>query len=392
MDWIRRNWPDLLIGFALLAVISGIVATLLTGGSFFPGQGSQATQTTTGQSAAQTQGVTQEQNEAQQQDGPGTPDQPVTGDPEISGLPMIGQDPQPHSLLDDGPVDPFAAPAETAEQEAAIADETDPLELPSVVALRPGASPEAPAATPAGAPAAPSQEPAQQAPEQAQQQPAATQAPTAAGSEGLPSSAVPFTVGVGAFRNQENAERQASVFRQAGYPVVVANQDDFTVVLLGPYSNRSEAERVGTAVSTGGFDVTPIVYTYQDDEGGEQTSTSTTTPATTAPPAASAPAPAQTPQAPAAPAETPPAASAPATTPTAPASTATGAGRYLQVGAYSSDENASAQAVQLEELGYSVTQQQDGNLIRVLVGPYEDNQVTGARNRLAAQGIDSVPR
>ena len=49
MDWIRRNWPDLIIGFALLAVIAGIIATLLSGGSFFsfgnagPNSGTQPT-------------------------------------------------------------------------------------------------------------------------------------------------------------------------------------------------------------------------------------------------------------------------------------------------------------------------------------------------------------
>ena len=36
MDWLRRNWPDLLIGVALIAVIAGIIATLISGGSFFP--------------------------------------------------------------------------------------------------------------------------------------------------------------------------------------------------------------------------------------------------------------------------------------------------------------------------------------------------------------------
>ena len=36
MDWLRRNWPDLLIGVALVAVIAGIIATLISGGSFFP--------------------------------------------------------------------------------------------------------------------------------------------------------------------------------------------------------------------------------------------------------------------------------------------------------------------------------------------------------------------
>ena len=36
MDWIRRNWPDLLIGVALFSVITGIVATLLSGGTILP--------------------------------------------------------------------------------------------------------------------------------------------------------------------------------------------------------------------------------------------------------------------------------------------------------------------------------------------------------------------
>lgn len=36
MDWLRRNWPDLIIGLALIAVMAGIVATLLGGGVFWP--------------------------------------------------------------------------------------------------------------------------------------------------------------------------------------------------------------------------------------------------------------------------------------------------------------------------------------------------------------------
>ena len=367
MDWIRRNWPDLLIGFALLAVISGIVATLLTGGSFFPGQGNQ----TARQPAAQTEPVqppAQTQPQTAQQDDGAIPGQQS----DVTGLPLIDTDP-----LADGPVDPFAVteePSAAEQQEAAEADAADPLDLPSVVALRPGTDPEsvpAPAQQPAAQPQQPAQQQSAAAPAEAP-----VQSTTSTSSGDLPSSTVPYTVGVGAFRNQENAERQANVFRQAGYPVVVASQDDFTVVLLGPYANRSEADRVLDTVTSGGFGVAPIVYTYQDDEGDAQTSTSTA-------PAATEPA-QQTPAATAAPAAQE---SAPA-----PAATATGAGRFLQVGAYSSTDNASAQTDQLESLGYTVTQEQDGALIRVLVGPFEDNQITGARNRLAAQGIDSVPR
>src|SRR5690554_938562 len=242
MDWIRRNWPDLLIGFALLAVISGIVATLLTGGSFFPGQGNQAARQPSAQTQAPAQPQTQPRNGAASAQSP-----------EETDLPSISEDP-----LADRPVDPFAAPPATTpeeEQEAAAADAADPLELPSVVALRPGTDPQTAAPANAQQPAATPQQPAQQTPAAA---PAETPASSPSSTEGLPSSTVPYTVGVGAFRNQENAQRQADVFRQAGYPVVVANQDDFTVVLLGPYANRSEADRVQAAVTSGGFGVSPI--------------------------------------------------------------------------------------------------------------------------------------
>lgn len=355
MDWIRRNWPDLLIGFALLAVISGIVATLLTGGSFLPGQrGSQPTPAF--------QQPQQAQTTAQQ------PQQPqVTGrqDTALPEVPLLDQPTQQPDSLADGRVDPFAT---DTEEPAAVADQPDPQDLPTVVAIRPGTDPQSATTAPAA------EQPAQAQPQA--QQPATAQpaqaAPAATSSSGqMPSAQVPYTVGVGAFQNADNAERQAAVFRQAGYPVVVAVQDAFTVVLLGPYANRSEAERVSDTVASGGFNVSPIIYTFQgQDATGGQTS-------------AAAPAPAQ-----AQPAGQPQTqAPAPAAAPTASA-----AGRYLQAGAYSSTENASAQASLIEGLGFSVTQQQDGNLIRVLVGPFQEGQLDGARDRLAAQGIDSVPR
>lgn len=368
MDWIRRNWPDLLIGFALLAVISGIVATLLTGGSFFPigGGGSQDNPSPT---VSQTQNLPGNRNQTNN----AAAGQNQSTDSGLADLPLLGTDDATDSttdtgIADDGPVDPFAVL------------EDDPQELPTVVALRPGASEpgadtgEQTAANQGAAAAAEATtdtSPAQPAAQTQQDAPATSQQQVTSGDS--PSEAVPYTVGVGAFRDAGNAERQAGVFRQAGYPVVVATQDDLTVVLLGPYATQSEAERVRDAVVSGGFGVSPLVYTYQgEDDGAATSSAATPEPAATTPPASS-----------------------PAATDTSqpePATSATAAGRWLQVGAYSSPENAAAQADVLEGLGYGVTQQQDGNLIRVLVGPYADGQLAAARDRLAAQGIDSVPR
>lgn len=368
MDWIRRNWPDLLIGFALLAVISGIVATLLTGGSFLPGQGgNQPAPTPVAQQPQQAQTTAQQPQQA-----------PTTGpqDTSLPAMPLLDQPNQQTDSLADGRVDPFAV----ATDEPATPAETDPQDLPVVVAIRPGTDPQATTTEPAAQrpqnePQA--QQPAAQQPAQstqaAQTAPAQSTPPATSSSGQMPSAQVPYTVGVGAFQNADNAERQATVFRQAGYPVVVAVQDAFTVVLLGPYANRSEAERVSDAVASGGFSVSPIIYTYQGEDGaGQQTSA-----------AAAAPAPAQTQT------QTQTQTQAPAP---AAAQTASSAGRYLQAGAYSSSENAGAQASLIEGLGFTVTQQQDGNLIRVLVGPFPEGQLDDARDRLAAQGIDSVPR
>lgn len=374
MDWIRRNWPDLLIGFALLAVISGIVATLLTGGSFF--SSGSSTPPPAQVQAADTRN-TERDPPAAARDGEGeSPDRTAAA-----------------VAAEDEPVDPFAelaeAEAEAAAASAAAAAEEDggQEELPAVVALRPGATADTPAPADGGAGTAgtpPTQEPAEPAGETAAAPAAAPAqesagagspvAPAAGVSSGTaPSQAEPYTVGVGAFRAADNAERQAAVFRQAGYPVIVAAQDELSVVLLGPYTNRSEAERIRDTVNAEGFDVDAIVYTYQG--GGDSAAAGTEDAAGTA---AEVPA--------AAPAAGQPAAAAPV--PTASAATS---GRYLQVGAYSSDGNAAAQRTVLENLGYDVVERQDGNLIRILVGPWPEEQLSGARDRLAGQGIDSVP-
>jgi len=381
MDWIRRNWPDLLIGFALLAVISGIVATLLTGGSFFSSRDSSPSREAP-QQVAETQDAGRSEAEPGREDGAGTEDT-------LPGADRTGGG-------EDEPVDPFAELAELEEQEAAdesaaaeAPPEAEQEELPAVVALRPGAPVEADeeteggggdaAAEPAGAEEAAGAAEAEAGGSPAESAAAdpetdsADSSPAAAVSAGTaPSQAEPYTVGVGAFRTAENAEAQAGVFRQAGFPVILAAQDELSVVLLGPYANRTEAERVRDSVNDGGFDVSAIVYTYQG--AGDSTAAAEGAPSTGAP---------------AAPAETDGAADRggePAET----ASAATG-NRYLQVGAYSSDGNAAAQREILEELGYGVVERQDGNLIRILVGPYPDGELTDAQDRLAGQGIDSVP-
>lgn len=343
MDWIRRNWPDLLIGVALLAVIAGIVATLLTGGSFFPLASGSDRGTST-------------------QPPPVTSARPsVTTAPTGQGAGPGGTQETPSAAAqpDVTPVLPAGGAAETPAGQAAPPAVEPAAEEP--------AAPEVEAVTPVSpTSAAP--------PPAAQARPAATQAASAApaapagqaGAGAQPEGA--YRVGVGSFRSSENAERQAEVFRQAGYPVFVARQDDLSVVLVGPYDTESEARRALDRIATGGFGIEPLLYRYQPDE-----------------PAAAAPASAAPQQA----------APAPTATEARPAGTeaagATG-GRYLQVGAYGSLQSAGPQRERLEALGFTVTARQEGNLVKLLVGPFDAAALSAAQARLEQQGIENFPR
>lgn len=374
MDWIRRNWPDLLIGLGLLAVIAGIVATLLTGGSFFPlGQGErQASASPPRPPTAQVspsspapvpgQGTQAEESQPAQVEAPAETSGEIGADGDIT-LPSLPTITQQEPAAEAGTEPGAEAGAEAQAGEAQAGDVEPAAESQAVVALRPGEAgstnrPDAAAGTTATA--AP-QQPVQPAAQAAT--PAA--ASSAAGSDPDPSA--PFRVSVGSFRDADNAGRQAELFRQAGYPVFIAAQGELSLVLLGPYRLETEAERARTEVASGGYDVQPIVYTFRPQ--GE--------------PAASAPA--------AAPAASPAAAQSTATPSTA-APSAEAAGRYLQAGAYSSMENAQIQRAAIEELGFRVNVQMEGTLLRVLVGPYGDSDLAAAQSSLARQGIDNIPR
>ena len=352
MDWLRRNWPDLAIGIALVAVIAGIIATLLTGGSFFPL-------------------------------GPSTP----------------ADIPTPPAVATPAPVPAPSQPAEPADPDAAAAPPTEaavPAPQPGVEVLapdgRPADAPPAAAAPDPASPAdpAPAAPPAAAAPAPPEPAPAPTPAPPAAAAPSpaapsppapAPSTAVPsastdpeapYRVSVGAFGSAENAERQAATFRSAGFPVFTGTQGNLTIVLVGPYATEADALAVATRIRGGGFGIDPVVYRFQPDASPAAPDGPAAAPAPPAPAAAPAPAP------------------TPAPAP-APAPVAAGE-RYLQVGAYSTAQSAEPLRERLAGLGFATREIQEGGLVKLLVGPFDDAALAAARQRLDAQGIQNFPR
>jgi cell division septation protein DedD len=381
MDWLRRNWPDMAIGLALVAVIAGIVATLITGGSFFPVAPATPTPPST-VTAPPLPGVPA---------GTGTPVAPLDAPPASPGAVSV--------LTPEGEVAETAAPPATPSA-AVPAPSVAPLSPSPVTVIPPVAETTPPAATPTPAPAVPAATTPTPAPATtpAVTTPAAT-APVGGIPAASPNEAAPYRVSVGAFGSADNAARQAQTFRAAGYPVFTGMQGSLTIVLVGPYDTEAEANRVAAQIGAGGYGVAPVVYRFRPDAG--------TPGASTPAPAATAPAPAPAAPAPTAPAATVPAPTAAAVPTPAPAAAAPAApppaaaptpiqtaasGRSLQVGAFADAGSAVPLRERLASLGLVAFEVREDGLIKLLVGPFEADRLTEVRRQLAAVGIESFPR
>lgn len=348
MDWMRRNWPDLLIGLALLLVIGGIIATLLNGGNILPLGGSASNQPATVSTQTTTEPTTQPVTPTEANGGSSATTATATtteGAPtNTTDTGVAAVDPNAVTMPDNQggtgtitavpPTLDGAADSATDAVEAVASDITDTTTDTAT---------------------------------------ADTATPTTDVAVGSPTA--PYRISVGAFGSAENAERRAQAFEEAGYPVFTANQGDLVLVLVGPYSSQAEAEGVKAELQSSGLEANPIVYEFTSDDAATTPSSDTSvTDTDTAQP--------DTAQPDASPSE--------ATTTSTP-STST-SGRYLQVGAYNSLESAAPQRTTLEGLGFSVSTVEENDFVKLLVGPFDDVGISTAQSQLSAQGIESFVR
>lgn len=368
MDWIRRNWPDLLIGVALVAVIAGIVITLLSGGSFslFDRSGTRvATQPSSPPSS--NNGSPFQNNTAV------TPTAEPTVEPVAPAANSVTQDPTPspdsttaiapagsaiEPILPDLPVpEGTVQSTASADVSAATPATPPPVTSPSVT---PQPEPVAAAVTPN------------------------TPIPVAAADR-----SAPYRVSVGAFGQRQNAEELADTFRAQGYPVFVAPENNLFITLVGPYTQEADAVQVANRIRTAGSDA--LVYRLPDPEPEAPVAAASPAPTPAPAPAVEPVATASTP-APAAPTETP------IETPVATATPATnpdwvnrGVGTLLQVGAYGSLESSLPQRRRLESLGFTVSERFGDGLIRLVIGPFDERELSVVQAQLAVNGIDNFP-
>ena len=346
MDWIRRNWPDLLIGLALLAVIAGIIATLLNGGSFLPGRTSAPTPpaATTPADRPNTAAPTDSQADATEPsttDGAdGTPAETGTetgteANPATTDIPVIPSN-------SEGATDNTAAENTTVE-DTATDDATPVVESAST----------APNATATGSEAS--------APVVSSPTDTST-APSAVTASEVESS---YRIVVGSFGNPDNALRRAQDFEAANLPAFTAIQGDLNLVLVGPFATRAEADSALSRIQNEGLEANPRLFepTASGTETPEGANTAATTGTTTV-----------------------------TSTPAPPTGSSTSGASFLQTGAYGSSASAQPQRERLEGLGFSVSEVQEGSFVKLLVGPFSADELPGAQSRLSDQGIDYFVR
>ena len=400
MDWLRRNWPDLIIGVALVAVIAGIVVTLLSGGSFlFDGRG-DVNRPLASPSVSQTDDLppdasnsgTQAGVQDGVQSGASNADNATGSAADNAADNIVVVPPAADSgsaeatntivpVVPEGATSPDAAPsssAQTGQDESTQSENVPDVPVGEDGAVASNAVP----ALPPGAVAS-------------------------GGADGLVDEATQggiYRVSVDAYASQENAERRAADLRSDGYPVFIGRQGDLYLVLVGPYDSTENANSAAQRLRDTGLSADAYVVVYRPDETGaarglsssgatesgatEFGATDTSGAVTTAGSQDAAtlnvdPNPLQNSDlvADASSAEENPG-----------AASANGAdSRYLQVGAFATSSSAEPRVTRLESLGYNVTQNSDNNVIKLFVGPFAPAELPAAQARLDAQGIENFP-
>jgi len=379
MDWLRRNWPDLLIGVALVAVIAGIIATLISGGTFFPVGGGNRTADTPSQSGSAVAGS----NQTAPPVGGQSPSAAVPAPPDGAGAPVGAGATDAATTDDAGAPDGGGAPDGAVAPTVTLTDTpttqsdttssppvaTDPTQGGGVSALPPdgGQSTSSLTTTAPSSSAAATSTPSTPSS-------SAVTAATSVAASSVPDA--PYRVSVGAYGNIDNAQRQLEAFRAAGYPVFLGTQGNLNIVLVGPYDTETEARGVAQRIRESNLGVPdPTVYLLEDDDEAPSASPAST--ATVATPAS----------------QTPAVQTEPTQQPTSQSTTATSSGdRYLQVGAYGSRESSLPQRERLESLGFVVSERLESDLVKLVIGPFDSSGLANAQSRLQAAGIDSFPR
>lgn len=346
MDWIRRNFPDLLIGLALVVVIGAIIATLLSGGSLFPGgRRNSVPDILPSSRPAITSPITSASNNT------GSIAVPTNTNANTTTGAAIPQ--APIATATGAAVEVVNSAATNAANSAAAAANA----LTNVTPLNPSSLPVAVVGvnnTVANT-------------ETNTTTNAVTVNTNNSNTSNVAASAsnAPYRVSVGAFGNTANANKRVETFKARGYPAFSAKQGSLTLVLVGPYNSESQANKVAQEIKSSGLEPAASVIKFNPNAVSTTRPSSAATPVVTATTTSS-------------------------DTLTAPLVAISG--HYLQVGAYRTNDTAQPLKDRLAKLGFSPQNLEENNFIKVIIGPFDDAGLRTTQAILKANSLDSFVR
>jgi cell division septation protein DedD len=368
MDWLKRNWVDVLMGGLIVSIAAGVLVVLLRGGLFV----SSNTNTPPNEPLPATAPTN-------------TPPTPVTS-PTPSPTPSTTTPvPAPTTPA------PTPAPAQPsqADKPKPQADKPKPTVAPKPTAsLSVPDIPQAPSPKPTAsnktAPVAsqiqtaqaikPTQaikpvvtKPIQTKPIQTKpiqtssQKPAPVTRPSPnAATKGTYTRADflrNYRVAAGSYTSLERAIRAASLLRSRDLPAQHFSSGNTYVVVVGPYAREASARSALTKVRQ----TQPDAILYRPDGSREGVAAKTPSPPS--------------------PKQGGGGGSSPATFTVA----------YLQVGAFKDSQSAATLLDKLKNAGFAPLTKNIAGLLRVLVGPLQSNQIESTRTTLKNQGFDAFP-
>ncbi len=338
MDWLKRNWVDVLMAGLILAVVGGFLTLLLRGGVFVskPADTSNTPNTNTLITVP----------------APNTPNAPTTipSSPPVAAVIPTPSTPKPDvqatTPLDvpDIPEAPATLPASGTTTTGGSAVGTAPTNSSNTATRPTAAIVTTPAVVAAKTPT----------PSNQKTTPEATKPPSTNNSYARADFLRNYRVAAGSYSSLERAKKAVIQLRGGGLPAQTFPSGNSHVVVVGPYAREASARTALTRVRQS----FPDAILYRPDGTREAVAR------VVVPPAGGG---------------------------TGAPATLTAESAYLQVGAFKDIKGATALLEKLQNAGFKPLTKNISGLLRVLVGPFGSSQLETTRTDLKNSGFDAFP-
>ncbi|MEY4531671.1 MAG: hypothetical protein RLZZ156_2392 [Deinococcota bacterium] len=335
MDWLRRNWVDVLMAGLILAVVGGFLTLLLRGGVFKPNAEANPSVATNSTSVTTVPAPTTPKPTPTPTSSQPTP--PSLSKPAVTttkprtttplGVPEI-----PEAPVGVVSIKPTTSTASTAGSDAPNSS-TSNLSRPTAAINRPTVQPNTSSKT-----VTPSSPPLK-----------------TTGTYTRADFLRNYRVAAGSYTNLERAKKAVVQIRSRGLPAQTFPSGNTHVVVVGPYAREASARSAFNKVKQ----IFPDAILYRPDGTKEASARVNPTPKPAAVPQGGG--------------------GQPATLDVA----------YLQVGAFKDIKGATALLAKLKNAGFAPLTKSISGLLRVLVGPLQTNQIQTIRSELKNQGFEA---